>query len=159
MSQVSQNVLIVSTRGVFLVAKLTQSVSAARIDNAYQMEKVMSKNEFVGLLVLVAIYFAYKIKKSFAKSKLNNFQIQPAAKISKLLQFDYVDSSGNKTTRKVQVVQYEANGNSGLIFGRCLTKKRNRSFRIDRMNNIVDQETGEVIQNIRKFLDTAAGLA
>ena len=119
----------------------------------------MSKNEIVGIFVLIAIYFVIKIKKHFTKKKIQNFEIQPAVKISKLLEFDYVDSSGNRSTRKVQVVQYEANGNSGLIYGRCLTKKRNRSFRIDRMNNIIDHETGEVIQNIRKFLESAAGLA
>lgn len=115
----------------------------------------MSENQFVGILILIAIYIAFKIKKFIYKYK-NKTKLQSqisTIKVLKTLSFDYKDSSGNESSRKVQVVQYEQNGNHGTIFGRCLLKNKNRTFRIDRMSNVVDQDTGEIISNVKNYLD------
>lgn len=115
----------------------------------------MSENQFVGIFILIAIYIVFKIKKFIYKHKKQNkiTIANSTIKVLKTFSFDYKDSSGNQSSRKVQVVQYEQNGNHGTIFGRCLLKNKNRTFRIDRMSNVVDQDTGEIISDIKNYLD------
>lgn len=119
----------------------------------------MSETQIIGWAVLIGIYFLFKIKKIFKSKKIYRTENTSSKKILKLLEFDYIDSDGNKSKRKVQVIQYEPNGSKGIIYGRCFHRKQNRSFRIDRMKNITDQETGEIIYDIKNFLDTTADTA
>lgn len=69
------------------------------------------------------------------------------------LRFDYTDGGGIKTTRSVVVREFDNSLYSGIILGRCELRNANRTFRFDRMRNCIDLETGEVVENIRSYLN------
>jgi len=73
--------------------------------------------------------------------------------LSAHLRFDYKDGQGNKTTRSVVVREFDNRLYSGIILGRCELRNSNRTFRFDRMRNCIDLETGEVVENIRPYLN------
>lgn len=77
--------------------------------------------------------------------------------------FDYVDANGARTKREVSVnsVDVMEDGTITYIHGYSKMRKAQRTFRIDRISNLVDLTTGEVFENPAHFfqdlLKKAAG--
>jgi hypothetical protein len=65
------------------------------------------------------------------------------------LQLTYKDSKGNTTDRPVSISGYDG---SAYLKGFCSLKNSNRTFRIDRILNAIDTETGETINNVPDHL-------
>lgn len=68
------------------------------------------------------------------------------------LRIKYTDGAGRKTERTVDVRQFGAMGPSTLLIGHCHMRDATRTFRTDRIESCVDEETGEVISDVRAYL-------
>jgi len=68
------------------------------------------------------------------------------------LHLRYVDGAGQQTERTVDVRQFGAFGPSCLLIGHCNLRNATRSFRTDRIQSCVDVETGEVVSDVRSYL-------
>jgi len=73
--------------------------------------------------------------------------------VSAVLQLDYIDGKGQRTNRTVDVRQFGRYGNGCLLIGTCELRKATRTFRTDRIKECVDTETGELIENVQKYLE------
>lgn len=72
--------------------------------------------------------------------------------IETTLRLTYTDGNGKKTERIVDVQQYDEKHYGGMIIGHCHLRKDTRTFRIDRINQCVIEDTGEIIGDVRAFL-------
>lgn len=68
---------------------------------------------------------------------------------SRVVSFTYSDSAGRVTERVVELKAFESDNPSGMVVGRCRLRNAMRTFRFDRMENVVDADTGEVIDDLR----------
>ena len=78
-----------------------------------------------------------------------------ARSLTKRLQLVYVDGDGNRTQREVTLKSFEPDNPRGLMIGHCSLRNATRTFRYDRISRCTDMETGEVIGNVREFLNAA----
>lgn len=68
------------------------------------------------------------------------------------LRLKYTDGAGKKTERSVDVKQFGAMENTTLLIGYCHMRDATRTFRTDRINSCVDEETGEVVSDVTAYL-------
>lgn len=68
------------------------------------------------------------------------------------LRLIYVDGAGRRTERTVNVMQFGSTGSSTLILGHCSLRNATRTFRSDRIQSCIDEETGEVVSDVRGHL-------
>ncbi|TNF58893.1 MAG: WYL domain-containing protein [Burkholderiales bacterium] len=68
------------------------------------------------------------------------------------LRIKYTDGADRKTERTIDVRQFGAMGPSTLLIGHCHMRNATRTFRTDRIESCVDVETGEVISDVRAYL-------
>ena len=68
------------------------------------------------------------------------------------LKLKYSDGAGRKTERTVDVRQFGAIGPNTLLIGHCSMRNATRTFRSDRIESCIDEETGEVISDVRTHL-------
>ncbi len=68
------------------------------------------------------------------------------------LRLKYTDGAGRKTERTVDVRQFGAVGANTLIIGHCNMRDATRTFRSDRIESCIDEETGEVVTDVRAYL-------
>lgn len=73
---------------------------------------------------------------------------------SRKVRIRYRDGSGSDTERVVHVRAFEPQGSNGLVIGHCSLRNATRTFRFDRMQRVVDEETGEIIPDLQKALNT-----
>lgn len=66
----------------------------------------------------------------------------------KTLEIAYQDAEGNLTTRIVDFKEID----HGYLAGFCHLKNAKRTFRLDRIVKFTDTETGEVINDIKKYV-------
>lgn len=71
----------------------------------------------------------------------------------KTVRMQYTDGNGTQTERVVDIRAYEPKGDEGLVIGHCHFRGATRTFRFDRMRQVVDMETGEVIPNLQQHLN------
>ena len=76
---------------------------------------------------------------------------QPLAAKAKL-RLKYTDGAGRKTERTVNVRQFGAIGTNTLLIGHCNMRDATRTFRSDRIESCIDEETGEVVSDVRTYL-------
>lgn len=75
-----------------------------------------------------------------------------AIEISARVRLTYEDADGATTTRDVLVHRYDFDGD-GYIVGHCSLRQAERTFRIDRVRQMVDLDTGEQLtKGYRRFL-------
>lgn len=72
---------------------------------------------------------------------------------SRMVRIRYRDGDGSATERVVHVRAFEPQGGDGLVIGRCYLRNATRTFRFDRMQRVVDEETGEIIPDLQKALN------
>lgn len=65
----------------------------------------------------------------------------------------YTDGAGKKSERSVDVKQFGAIGTSTLLIGHCHMRDATRTFRVDRIETCVDEETGQVVNDVRAYLE------
>jgi hypothetical protein len=68
------------------------------------------------------------------------------------LRLKYTDGARIKTERTVDVRQFGAMGQSTLLIGHCHMRDATRTFRTDRIDSCIDEETGEVVGDVRAYL-------
>ena len=69
------------------------------------------------------------------------------------VEIEYVDADKSVTTRPVRIRAYDNELYSGIIMGHCELRDATRTFRFDRIKKCMDIETGELITDIRKYLN------
>lgn len=77
--------------------------------------------------------------------------VQRSAK--KTVRIVYRDGNGALSERVVDVRAFEPGGADGLLIGRCHLRNAMRTFRFDRLVRVVDEDTGEIIQNLQAVLN------
>jgi hypothetical protein len=70
------------------------------------------------------------------------------------LRLKYTDGAGRKTERTVDVRQFGALGSYTLLIGHCNMRDATRTFRSDRIESCIDEETGEVVSDACAYLQT-----
>lgn len=70
------------------------------------------------------------------------------------LRLKYTDAAGRKTERTVDVRQFGSIGPNALLIGHCSMRDATRTFRSDRIESCIDEETGEVVTDVREYLQT-----
>lgn len=70
------------------------------------------------------------------------------------LRLKYTDGAGLKTERTVDVRQFGTVGPNTLLIGHCNMRNATRTFRSDRIESCIDEETGEVVSDVRTYLQT-----
>ena len=74
-------------------------------------------------------------------------------KLSIHLEIDYIDGGGRKTERSVKVREFDNELYGGILIGDCELRNAKRTFRFDRIKRAVDIESGELITDIRSYLN------
>jgi tellurite resistance protein len=70
------------------------------------------------------------------------------------LRLKYTDGAGRKTERTVDVRQFGSMGPNTLLIGHCNMRDATRTFRSDRIESCIDEETGEVVSDVRAYLQS-----
>ena len=73
-------------------------------------------------------------------------------KIEAFLAFNYIDGNNEESYRKVKLQRFDNNLFDGMFIGHCLLRNATRTFRYDRVSNVTDMDSGEIISNIRDWL-------
>lgn len=72
--------------------------------------------------------------------------------IDSIILIEYKDAKGNVSTRRITIKKIDTSKADPLLKAYCHERKAARSFKISRISEIVDIETGEIFQNAREFL-------
>lgn len=70
------------------------------------------------------------------------------------LRLRYTDGAGRRTERTVDARQFGGIGSNTLIIGHCNMRDATRTFRSDRIESCIDEETGEIVTDVRAYLQT-----
>ena len=68
------------------------------------------------------------------------------------LLFSYTDSRGAKSRRTVDFKKHQFYGSEGsYLYGECRMRKAGRTFNTKKMTDVIDANTGELIENVRDY--------
>jgi len=70
------------------------------------------------------------------------------------LRLSYTDGADRKTERTVDVRQFGAFGENILLIGYCNMRDATRTFRSDRISSCIDEDTGELVSDVRFYLQS-----
>jgi len=70
------------------------------------------------------------------------------------LRLSYIDGADRKTERTVDVRQFGALGENILLIGYCNMRDATRTFRSDRISSCIDEDTGELVSDVRFYLQS-----
>ena len=70
------------------------------------------------------------------------------------LRLNYTDGAGRKIERTVDVRQFGAVGPNTLLIGHCNMRDATRTFRSDRIQSCIDEDTGEIVTDVCTYLQT-----
>ena len=85
-------------------------------------------------------------------------------KLNSLAQITYIDSKGQKSERRITILSVSQTLNDNYIIkAYCHEKKSQRTFRLERIQQLTDMETGEIFENpnqyfIERFQDSPIGM-
>ena len=69
------------------------------------------------------------------------------------LEFSYIDKKNQRSRRKVDIKEIQFYGTEGeYIYGQCRLRHEGRTFKTSEMYDIIDGNTGEVINDITEYL-------
>jgi len=80
------------------------------------------------------------------------WDVEEPLPVKATLRLTYEDAKGKKSERTVDVRQFGAYGPTTLVIGRCHMRNATRTFRADRIERCVDEETGEVVSDVGAYL-------
>lgn len=101
------------------------------------------------------------------KEILEDFELPQdieSIKLNSLAQIIYVDSKGQKSERRITIHSVSKTANNDYIIkSYCHEKNSQRSFRLTRIQQLTDMETGEIFENpslyfTEKFQDSPIGM-
>lgn len=69
------------------------------------------------------------------------------------VEIDYQDANGDATRRLVNITAYGDGEQHSYFRGYCNLRREPRTFRIDRVDQAVDAETGEIIDDLYLYLE------
>lgn len=68
------------------------------------------------------------------------------------LLFSYVDGRGGQSRRTVDFKKLQFYGNEGaFLYGKCRMRREGRTFDIQKMTDVIDITTGEVVENVIEY--------
>lgn len=73
--------------------------------------------------------------------------------INKSVRLRYVDTHGQETERVIDIRAFEPDRPEGLVIAHCHLREATRTFRFDRMKQVIDIETGEIIPYLQLRLN------
>lgn len=122
-------------------------------------------------IFIIAIYFAYKWgiksgKKTTTSDDLSSSELlidrdnwegsfydaTNPLPVKARISFSYLDGANKETHRIVDVREFDSALHSGILIGHCNLRNATRTFRFQGMSEILDIDTGEIINNINEFL-------
>jgi hypothetical protein len=68
------------------------------------------------------------------------------------LRLSYTDANGSFSERTVEVSQFGEFESGILLIGHCRLRNATRTFRVDRIQACVDEETGEIVEDVAQYL-------
>ena len=74
-------------------------------------------------------------------------------KLTVHVEIEYVDGNKAVTTRSVRIREFDNELYGGIIMGHCELRNATRTFRFDRIKKCIDLETGELIKDVKRFLN------
>lgn len=80
------------------------------------------------------------------------YEIASPYAVQARLRLNYIDSKGQTSDRTVDVREFGSTSYGAIIIGRCHERNATRTFRTDRIKHCVDEETGEIIDDVHAFL-------
>ena len=81
------------------------------------------------------------------------YEASDPKKVSAHLQIEYTDGKGKDSARLVRVREYDDGLYGGVILGLCELRNANRTFRYDRIRSCTDVDTGEVVSDVKTYLN------
>ncbi|NJD26355.1 MAG: hypothetical protein FIB06_13235 [Betaproteobacteria bacterium] len=81
------------------------------------------------------------------------WDVQSPRNVKADLRIEYRDGAGSVTKRDIQVMKYGAWDGGAILWAYCQLRRANRTFRTDRVISCTDLDTGEVIEELEKWLD------
>ncbi|MCP5269511.1 MAG: hypothetical protein H6943_10835 [Zoogloeaceae bacterium] len=82
------------------------------------------------------------------------WDVQSPRNIEALLRIEYRDGNGSLTKRDIRLMKYGPWEGGAILWAFCHLRQANRTFRTDRILACVDLGTGEVIGDLKKWLDS-----
>lgn len=73
--------------------------------------------------------------------------------ISANLRIDYRDGVGSRSNRNIRLMKYGVWEGGAILWAYCHLRQANRTFRTDRIISCTDLDSGEVIENLKAWLD------
>jgi len=73
--------------------------------------------------------------------------------INKSVRLRYIDTHDNESERVVDIRAFEPDRRDGLVIAYCHLRNATRTFRFDRMKQVIDMETGEIIPDLQAQLN------
>jgi hypothetical protein len=80
------------------------------------------------------------------------WEVQEPFPVTASLRIDYEDGAGKKTERIVDVHQFGTDGYGNMLIGHCRMRNATRIFRTDRIKKCIDEETGEIVDDVYAYL-------
>lgn len=81
------------------------------------------------------------------------YEVMTQRSAKKSVRIRYRDGGGAVLERVVDIKAFEPEGRDSLVLGWCHLRNANRTFRFDRMDRVIDVETGEVIPDLQAVLN------
>lgn len=68
--------------------------------------------------------------------------------------FSYIDGRGGRSRRTVDFKKHQFYGSEGsYLYGECRMRKAGRTFNTKKMTEVMDVDTGEIIENVREYAE------
>lgn len=80
------------------------------------------------------------------------WEVQKPFPANATLRIDYEDGAGKRTERVVEVRQFGTDANGNILIGHCRMRNATRTFRTDRIRRCIDEETGEIVDDVFAYL-------
>jgi hypothetical protein len=91
-----------------------------------------------------------KPAQNYAIAKKHTKKYKPPA----ILHIEYIDADGQFTERDIRMTQYRKSQQwTNSVVAYCFLRSEERQFRFDRFVSCFDKETGEVIFDVKKFVN------
>lgn len=72
---------------------------------------------------------------------------------NKTYEISYEDRNGKLSTRKIQVKNINYYGDETILHSFCFKRKAPRDFIVSRISELINCDSGEVIENISDYFD------
>jgi len=82
----------------------------------------------------------------------NRVEYSEAISLNTLFLIEYIDAKNNISKRRITIKKLVETKNDYLLYSYCHERKSIRSFKLSRIQELVDIETGEIIENPENFI-------